>query len=89
MYVFQNRVQRYEKYFTYANSFIYFSKVYIIFISKFLPTLQKSIASSNQLTTNTNLIIHYSLSKLYKYIDIQRIIVFLLKTNAKLSKNDA
>jgi hypothetical protein len=89
MYVFKNRVQRYEKYFTYANSCIHFSKVQIIFISEFLPTLQKSIISSNQLTNNTNLVVYYSLSKLYKYIDIQCIIVFLLKTNAKSSKNNA
>ena len=89
MYVFKNRVQRYEKYFTYANSCIHFSKVQIIFISEFLPTLQKSIVSSNQLTNNTNLVVYYSLSKLYKYIDIQCIIVFLLKTNAKSSKNNA
>ena len=89
MYVFKNRVQRYEKYFTYANSCIHFSKVQIIFISEFLPTLQKSIVSSNQLTNNTNLVVHYSLSKLYKYTDIQCIIVFLLKTNAKSSKNNA
>jgi hypothetical protein len=89
MYVFKNRVQRYEKYFTYANSCIHFSKVQIIFISEFLPTLQKSIVSSNQLTNNTNLVVHYSLSKLYKYIDIQCVIVFLLKTNAKSSKNNA
>ena len=51
--------------------------------------MQKSIVSSNWLTTNTNLIIYHSLSKLCKCIDIQCIIVFLLKTNAKLSKNDA
>ena len=89
MYVLKNRVQRYEKYFTYANSCIHFSKVQIIFISEFLPTLQKSIVSSNQLTNNTNLVVHYSLSKLYKYTDIQCIIVFLLKTNAKSSKNNA
>ena len=89
MYVFKNRVQRYEKYFTYANFCIHFSKVQIIFISEFLPTLQKSIVSSNQLTNNTNLVVYYSLSKLYKYIDIQCIIVFLLKTNAKSSKNNA
>ena len=89
MYVFKNRVQRYEKYFTYANSCVHFSKVQIIFISEFLPTLQKSIVSSNQLTNNTNLVVYYSLSKLYKYIDIQCIIVFLLKTNAKSSKNNA
>ena len=89
MYVFKNRVQRYEKYFTYANSCVHFSKVQIIFISEFLPTLQKSIVSSNQLTNNTNLVVHYSLSKLYKYIDIQCIIVFLLKTNSRLSENDA
>lgn len=89
MYVFQNLVQRYEKYFTYANSCVHFSKVQMIFISEFLPTLQKSIVSSNQLTNNTNLVVYYSLSKLYKYIDIQCIIVFLLKTNAKSSKNNA
>lgn len=39
---FQNRVQRYEKYFTYANLLIHFSKINIFHLCELLRMIHKA-----------------------------------------------